>query len=49
MPIGWAIVGANRNDIRLLEPTLAAVAAAGLLQDIGTLVVILGSCPVLGG
>ena len=42
VPIGWAIVGANRNDIRLLEPTLAAVAAAGLLQDIGTLVVIAG-------
>ena len=37
VPIGWAISGANRNDIRLLEPTLAAVAAAGLLEDIGTL------------
>ena len=37
VPIGWAISGANRNDIRLLEPTLGAVAAAGLLEDIGTL------------
>ncbi len=26
VPIGWAIDGANRNDIRLLEPTLEAVA-----------------------
>ena len=26
VPIGWAISGANRNDIRLLEPTLGAVA-----------------------
>ena len=37
VPIGWAISGANRNDVRLLEPTLGAVAAAGLLEDIGTL------------
>ena len=36
VPIGWAISG-DRNDIRLLEPTLGAVAAAGLLEDIGTL------------
>ena len=27
MPIGWVISGANRNDVRLLEPTLGAVAA----------------------
>ena len=27
VPVGWAIDGANRNDIRLLEPTLAAVAS----------------------
>ena len=27
----------NRNDVRLLEPALAAAAAAGLLEDIGTL------------
>jgi transposase len=37
IPIGWAIDGANRNDVRMLEPTLDAVAAAGLLVDIGTL------------
>jgi len=37
IPIGWAIDGANRNDVRMLEPTLDAVAAAGLLADIGTL------------
>ena len=37
IPIGWVIDGANRNDVRLLEPTLDAVSAAGLLADIGTL------------
>jgi Transposase DDE domain len=37
VPIGWAIDGANRHDVRLLEPTLAAVAEAGLLVDIETL------------
>ena len=37
VPIGWAIDGANRNDIRLLEPTLNAVAANGLLDEIDTL------------
>ena len=37
IPIGWAIDGANRNDVKLLEPTLAAVHANGLLQEIGTL------------
>ena len=37
IPIGWAIDGANRNDSRMLEPTLDAVAHAGLLADIGTL------------
>lgn len=37
IPIGWAIDGANRNDVRMLEPTLAAVAETGLLADIGTL------------
>ena len=37
IPIGWAIDGANRNDIRLLEPTLEAVDGAGLLVDIDTL------------
>ncbi|HZA88355.1 MAG TPA: IS5 family transposase [Acidimicrobiales bacterium] len=37
IPIGWVIAGANRNDVAMLEPTLDAVAAAGLLADIGTL------------
>lgn len=37
IPIGWVIDGANRNDITLFEPTLAAVAATGLLADIETL------------
>jgi transposase len=36
IPIGWVIDGANRNDVRLLEPTLDAVSAAGLLAEIGT-------------
>jgi transposase len=37
IPIGWAIDGANRNDITMLDPTLDAVEANGLLADIGTL------------
>lgn len=37
IPIGWVIDGANRNDIKLLDPTLDAVAANGLLADIETL------------
>ena len=37
IPIGWAIDGANRNDLRLLHPTLDAVEATGLLHDIATL------------
>jgi transposase len=37
VPIGWAIDGANRNDVRLLVPTLEAVAAVGLLVDVDTL------------
>ena len=37
IPIGWTIDGANRHDIRLLEPTLDDIAAAGLLVDVGTL------------
>jgi len=37
IPIGWVIAGANRNDSILLEPTLQAVAARGLLADIETL------------
>jgi hypothetical protein len=38
IPIGWAIDGANRNGhLRLLEPTLDAIAAVGVLVDIDTL------------
>jgi transposase len=37
IPIGWAIDGANRNDVKLLGPTLDDVAGAGLLGDIETL------------
>jgi transposase len=37
IPIGWAIDGANRNDIRMLKPTIEAVAQHGLLADIDTL------------
>ena len=37
VPIGWAIDGANRNDVKLLEPTLDAIAAHGLLVDVDTM------------
>ena len=37
IPIGWAIDGANRNDVPMLIPTLDAVADTGLLIDIETL------------
>ena len=37
VPIGWAIDGANRNDVKLLDPTLDAIAANGLLAEINTL------------
>jgi len=37
IPIGRVIDGANRNDVRMLVPTLEAVDAAGLLSDIDTL------------
>jgi transposase len=37
IPIGWAIAGANRSDVPMLEPTLDAVSDAGLLAEIGTL------------
>jgi hypothetical protein len=36
IPLGWAIDGANRNDLKLLEPTLHAVARVGLLADVDT-------------
>ena len=37
IPIGWAIDGANRHDIKLLGPTLDTVTARGLDLDIETL------------
>lgn len=37
IPVGWTAQGANRHDVRLLAPTLDAVAERGLLVDIGTL------------
>lgn len=37
IPVGWAIDGANRNDVVMLDPTLDAIAANGLLIEIGTL------------
>ena len=37
VPVGWAIDGANRNDVRMLNPTLDDIAAAGLLIDIDTI------------
>jgi transposase len=37
IPIAWSIDGANRNDVAMLEPTLDAIAATGLLADIGTM------------
>lgn len=37
IPIGWAIDGANRHDVRMLEPTLDDVKAVGFFDDIGTL------------
>lgn len=36
IPIGWAIDGANRNDMRMLAPTLGAIAAGGWIGEIET-------------
>lgn len=36
IPLGWAIAGAHRTDLVLLEPTLAEVARLGLLEEIET-------------
>jgi len=35
IPVGWAIDGANRNDVKMLRPTIDAVEANGLLGEIG--------------
>ncbi len=37
MPLGWSTDGANRNDITLVDATLDALAARGLIGEIGTL------------
>ena len=37
IPVGWAIDGANRNDVAMLEPTIDAIDATGWLDEIGTL------------
>lgn len=37
IPLGWAIDGANRSDLKLLKPTLEDVASHGLVADIETL------------
>jgi len=37
IPLGWAIDGANRNDVRMLAPTIGAIAADGWLAEIETM------------
>lgn len=37
IPIRWSIDGTNCNDVAMLEPSLDAIAANGLLADVGTL------------
>ena len=37
VPIGWALDGANRNDAKLLDPTLDAIDTNGLLVDVDTI------------
>jgi transposase len=36
IPIGWSIDGANRNDVRMLGPTIDAIRANGWLDEIDT-------------
>ena len=36
VPLGWVTDGANRNDVRMLVPTIEAIADVGLLADVGT-------------
>jgi len=36
IPIAGSIDSANRNDVAMLDPTLDAITATGLLADIGT-------------
>lgn len=37
VPLAWSIEGANRNDLKLLEPTLADLGTRGLLVEVETL------------
>lgn len=37
IPLGWALDGANRNDVKLLDPTLDAIERLGLLVDVDTI------------
>lgn len=37
IPLGWAIDGANRNDVPMLAPTIQALADNGWLDEIDTL------------
>lgn len=37
IPLGWAIDGANRNDTKLLGPTIDSIRDAGLLYDVDTM------------
>src|SRR5215203_417955 len=36
IPLGWAIDGANRNDVRMLAPTLEALRSNGWIGEIDT-------------
>jgi transposase len=36
IPLGWSIDGANRNDVRMLAPTIDAITANGWLTEIET-------------
>jgi transposase len=36
IPLGWAIDGANRNDVRMLAPTIDALAVNGWLDEVDT-------------
>jgi transposase len=45
IPIGWAIDGANRHDVRMLEPTLDAIHDAGLLAEIAPCTSIVPTTP----
>lgn len=47
IPIGAAIDGENRNDLKLLEPTLDAIVANGLIDDIESLTRDRGYDPVV--